>query len=570
MSLSTPPSSNDARKAQRLSALTAAGLVVIVLYALARTTLFLLNDYNWYERLITGSLLLSEGFMLVHSLGSFLNVLRVLRAGQGKRVMPEGLAELTHYPPVAIVVSSYKEPLSVVEDNLICFRNLIYPNKHIYFLDDTRYDLPRQDAAAMGQYREAINTLCRDIGVNLFRRKWHGAKAGMINDFLEFSAGRMHEGFEFHHFDGRVRPEGEKYLIVFDADMNPLPDFVEQLVKIMESSPGLAYVQTPQYYTNVETNRVARASGLQQAIFYEYISEGKGLQDCMFCCGTNVMFRREALLSVGGFDETSVTEDFATSLKFQYAGWNSAYVCKVTAFGMGPQELAGYFKQQFRWALGTTGELRKLVVHLVTRPRDLPLYKWWEYFLSCSFYFVGWVFFTLLICPLIYIFFGIPRYFAYPDFFLAIFLPYMVLTMAIFIMTLRQRNYRTSEILIGMVLSSISFPIYMKASVLGVLGYRGSFGITPKAGTTAAPLTALWPQLTAAAACFVAVVWVANDAFYTLSFKPGLVCNAIWCSYQFLILSSLLYFNHADEAPETAENPNGDLRKTHAFKMPSS
>ena len=146
----------------------------------------------------------------------------------------------------------------------------------------------------MQRYRIAIEELCRRIQVNLFRRRWRGAKAGMINDFLEYSEGRPPEGCRLHQFQTASTPGSEKYIAIFDADMNPLPDFAEWLVRIMEEDPKIAFVQTPQYYSNFEKNRVARAAGLQQVIFYEYVCEGKSAQDAMFCCGTNVMFRSRA------------------------------------------------------------------------------------------------------------------------------------------------------------------------------------------------------------------------------------------------------------------------------------
>ena len=41
----------------------------------------------------------------------------------------------------------------------------------------------------------------------------------------------------------------------------------------------------------------------------------------MFCCGTNVVFRRTAVEEAGGFPETSLTEDFALSLRLHEAGY---------------------------------------------------------------------------------------------------------------------------------------------------------------------------------------------------------------------------------------------------------
>jgi cellulose synthase (UDP-forming) len=525
-------------------------LTSVSVYLAVRLLLFMLSDYSWYEQFIAFLLLAAEAFILVHCFGYFLNILHVVL--RNREIVPslQPPEPLEIYPPVAIIVSSYKEPLEVVEDTLTCFYNLTYPNKYLYFLDDTRYDAPNLDPEVMGRYRLAIDTLCKELGINLFRRKWHGAKAGMINDFLDFLAGRNREGFEFSNFFPRRGEEEIQYIIVFDADMNPFPDFVEPLVARMEGDRKLAFIQTPQYYTNFEYNRVAHASGLQQAIFYEYICEGKSLQDAMFCCGTNVIFRREALEDVGGFDVTSVTEDFATSLKFHMRGWRSAYLSKVCAFGMGPEDLFGYFRQQFRWALGTVGLYRTILIAFLKNPKMLSWVKWWEYFLSGTHYFVGWVFFILVMCPVLYLTLDVPSYFIKPEFYILIFTPYIVFSMSLFLWTLRSRKYRIQEILFGLILTPVTFPVYMRASLLAMLGVRGTFGITPKGGSTCLPLHALWPQLILAVLCFFSLVWGLLRLYYEREPVSALVVNCFWCLYHGLILSSVLYFNFSQRDAE--------------------
>ena len=529
-----------------LGILVLLAMLSIIAYLVIRTALFFVAPFQWQERLLATFLLAAEVFILIHGFGYFLNIYHVLQKPQAPLPMATE-HQLDSYPPVAIIVSSYKEPLAVVENTLTCFYNLTYPNKRLYFLDDTRYDLAWDTPERMQAYRAGIDSLCEEIGINLFRRKWHGAKAGMINDFLDFLAGNQREGFGFVPHGAKGSGETEKYIIVFDADMNPFPDFVEPLVAMMEKNPRLAFVQTPQYYSNFETNRVARASGLQQAVFYEYICEGKSLQDAMFCCGTNVIFRREALMDVGGFDETSVTEDFATSLKFHMKGWRSTYLNKVCAFGMGPEDLGGYFRQQFRWALGTVGLFRSILGELGKDPRRLSVGKWWEYFLSGTHYFVGWVFLILAACPILYLFTGVPSFFVYPEIYLLVFTPYLVLSLSIFLGTLEQRHYRPWQMFQGMFLNAICFPVYMQASLLGILGVRGSFGITPKGESHALPLLRLWPQLLTALIAFAAMVWGLHRLYYEQKPFFAILANTLWCFYHFAILSWVLYFNHPEE-----------------------
>ena len=165
-----------------LSNVLALAMLSVFAYLTVRTALFLTADYLWYEKLLAFFLLLAEVFTMLHAFGYFLNLRMVISRQAGPRISVDNVPELASYPPVAIIVSSFREPLDVLEDTLTCFYNLTYPNKRIYFLDDTRYGLPGQDAEAMAKYRADVDSLCQYIGIGLFRRAWRGAKAGMIND----------------------------------------------------------------------------------------------------------------------------------------------------------------------------------------------------------------------------------------------------------------------------------------------------------------------------------------------------------------------------------------------------
>jgi len=528
-----------------LAAVPVLAIVCALIYLIVRTSMFFAMDYMWFEKVIAAFLLLAEGFLLTHGMGYFAEILHVV--GHGKTFTPatppseETSAEAL--PPAVVTVASYKEPLEVIEDTLVCLYNINYPNKHIVLLDDTRYDLPGQDPATMEQYRKDVERLCRDFGANLFRRRWHHAKAGIINDFLAYLAGRPEEGSYLYNYADYPFDTNVEYLAIFDADMNPFPRFLTPLVRRMESNPRLAFVQTPQYYTNFEDNLVAKAAGLQQAVFYEYICEGKSIKDAMFCCGTNVLFRVKALLDVGGFEQGSVTEDFATSLKFHLQGWSSAFSSSVSAFGQGPEDLGAYYKQQFRWALGTVGMLRVVLKAFFKNPLQLPLVKWWEYLLSSTYYLIGFVFFIMVSCPLIYLFTNVPTYFAWPEMYILFFVPYIVATLWVFFWTLRKRNYRLRDLYLGQILIINTFHVYMKASLLALLGIKGSFGVTPKSGSRALPLKDLWPNMLVLTLCISAIAWGANRLLYEQTASFAVAVNMLWCFYHAALFAMIFYIN---------------------------
>jgi len=265
----------------------------------------------------------------------------------------------------------------------------------------------------------------------------------------------------------------------------------------------------------------------------------------MVCCGTNVLYRIKAFVAIGGFDETSVTEDFATSVIFHYNGWRTAYDSRVGAFGRGPEDLTQYFKQQFRWSLGTLGLFRKLVIDFFKNPLALSWGNWWEYFISCSYYLYGGVYIILLLAPICFILFNIPTYLADAAVYGAIFIPYIIVTVLAFVWTIKKRGYGVKELFLGQYLICVTFPIYMKAGFFALIGKKSKFQVTQKGATHILSLRYLWPQLTMCFICLLGLVWGINRLIYEREPFTAIVLNNLWCLYNFIILSTTLYFNNA-------------------------
>jgi cellulose synthase (UDP-forming) len=319
-------------------------------------------------------------------------------------------------------------------------------------------------------------------------------------------------------------------------------------------------VQTPQFYTNTEESRVAKAAAFQQSVFYEYICEGKSSQDAMFCCGTNIVFRREALADVGGLDESTVTEDFATSIKLHQRKWKSLYYNHVSAFGMAPQNLSSYFKQQYRWANGTINVLKRILWNFLIRPFSLKPRQWWEYFLSGSYYMVGLAFFILMMFPIMYLLLNIPSFFARPEIYFLTFLPYIMLSMGVFYLVLNKRNYTIKDLFLGQILGSITFSVYLRAAFFSLLGKKTTFGITEKSKGAAIPYIAIWPQLLLLLLNYTAIIWGINRFIYEQ--EPAIIINAFWAGYHCIILSAVFYFNE----PESASSACKALKKDVLFE----
>lgn len=492
-------------------------VIFIAVYANVRIifSIWSSQDYSFVENFFSITLLLGEMFILLHAVGYAINLIRStkhwdIKATEDLYRLPDEL------PEVAVLVAARHEPKEVLNETFRSISNLRYPAKNVYFLDDSSDD----------SYKKEAEALAALYGLKLFRREVrHGAKAGIVNDCL--------------------RSLKEKYVVIFDADQNPMPGFLIPLISMMERDPKLAFIQTPQFYSNVNSCRVARAATYQQSVFYEYICEAKGSSKAMFCCGTNVIFRREALMSVGGLDESVVTEDFATSVKLHMAGWESMYYNHVSAFGMGPETLGSYFMQQSRWAKGTIGVFKKIVGKFFTRPFSMSPARWWEYFLSGTYYFVGIALIFLMICPIAYLLFNVPSFFIHKDVYISVFLPYFTLSLGVFITTLHARHYSVKGLLMAQVLTYITFPVLVVAAFQALFGIQGTFGITQKGKGKALPYYTLWPQILFMMLNFIAFVWGLNRFYYERDFS--LIVNCFWVFYHFLAMAGIFYFN--EDAP---------------------
>ena len=491
--------------------LVAVVLTLLCIYAVFRGASLFNPGYRWFDHVFAVLLLMAEFFLLFHSIGYLLST---LKATKGYKLTKTRVFIPLSEPPVAVIIASFNEPPAMLEDTIISVTNLDYANKRIYLLDDSTKEDLRKGAEALAAKHGCIY---------VHREHRRGYKAGAINDLLR-------------HLE-------QKYVAIFDADQKPTYNFLKEIIPFLEEDDKLALVQTPQFYGNTEYSAVAFGAAHQQAVFYEYICEGKSVSGAMFCCGTNVVLRTEALCSVGGFDETSVTEDFATSVRLHIKGWKSLYYNLVFVQGLGPETLAGYFTQQTRWAMGTLGVFKQVVAQFPCHPKALPLSQWWEYTLSGSYYFVGWAWFIFIISPIVFVLFGVRPVIADPLLYLAAFAPYFVLSLYNFYFSMIKRGYRVRDLFKGQAIGFVSFWVLMQAAVAAMLGRKRAFGVTPKGAGGKLPWRYLTPHLLLLALSASAVILGLYEVIVALNFV--FLVNVFWALYHGVLLSSVLYFNRA-------------------------
>jgi cellulose synthase (UDP-forming) len=222
-------------------------------------------------------------------------------------------------------------------------------------------------------------------------------------------------------------------------------------------------------------------------------------------------------------------------------GWRSWYHNHVVAFGLGPETLPAYFKQQARWSGGTVGVFRRVIWQFFRAPRSLTFMQWVEYFLAGSYYFVGWAFFFLMICPIAFLLFNVPSFFLDPEIYIATFVPYFSLSLLVFYATMSERYYTIKQIYTGLILGSLCFPVLMKSTLLAMFGKKMTFVVTAKGGREKLDWKGLWPYGVMMGLNIAAIV----VGFLRLNDDPYAVgVNMFWAAYHIFILSNIFRFNN--------------------------
>ncbi len=167
---------------------------------------------------------------------------------------------------VDVFITTYNEPLDLVMRTAIGAREIRFPHS-TWILDDGARDELRDLAAAEG------------IGYITRSEDWtdrpRHAKAGNLNNALFMTDG--------------------EFLLILDADQIPDPAILDRTLGYFRD-PGVALVQTPQWFTNVTD---ADPLGSQAPLFYGPIQQGKDGWSAAFFCGSNAVLRREALMQLG-------------------------------------------------------------------------------------------------------------------------------------------------------------------------------------------------------------------------------------------------------------------------------
>jgi biofilm PGA synthesis N-glycosyltransferase PgaC len=162
-------------------------------------------------------------------------------------------------------------------------------------------------------------------------------------------------------------------VVVTDADAHLHPQAIRRLVGRMQTSPLLVAVAGAPHVTN-RNRLICALQVLEAAAIIGLIRRAQSVTGRVgTVAGVFGLFRRDAVLAVGGYDDRMATEDIDLTWRLLMAGGHSAYEPYAVVGMEVPATLKALWSQRKRWARGQ-GEVMHRHLGAVSRWRH---HKMW-------------------------------------------------------------------------------------------------------------------------------------------------------------------------------------------------
>jgi poly-beta-1,6 N-acetyl-D-glucosamine synthase len=255
--------------------------------------------------------------------------------------LPEQLAEA---PPVTVIVPAYNEE-AVIVSALRSLLELDYPSYEVIVVDDGSTDGTAARAA----------TLAGDFGRATIRvvTRANGGKASALNAGIALA---RHDYILCMDADSRLSRDALRVAMRHFVD--PRVGAVAGNVKVVNRGTMWTALQALEYIEGL--NMARRAQGFLRVV--------------NIVPGPIGLFRREALVGVGGYDTDTFAEDADLTLKILTARWHVTYEDRAIAWTEAPERLRDLIKQRYRWTRGILQALRKRSAWLGSPRRGLAVW----------------------------------------------------------------------------------------------------------------------------------------------------------------------------------------------------
>lgn len=229
---------------------------------------------------------------------------------------------------VTIMVPAHNEEVMIEQTIHYLMNDLVYSNYEVLVMDDGSTDGTPAILARLQKRYEKLRVI---------RIEKNKGKAHAFNVGLAFAKG--------------------EFILSNDADTVPEPDALWKYQLYFDSEEGKNFAAVT---ANMDVQNRSRLIEKSQTVEFSsivgIIKRGQmGTLGTMYAySGANTMYRKAAVIDVGGFRQDRATEDISICWDHQFHGWRSVFAPNIMFHMNVPSTLKDLYNQRKRWAKGGT------------------------------------------------------------------------------------------------------------------------------------------------------------------------------------------------------------------------
>lgn len=314
----------------------ASSLIMLILAVFYGSTLSVLFNFQTRRQQVTTFLRARLMRPLISRVRELLDRVPVPGLPKPPDLCPEGdpteeisTTPVEFAPRVAIFVPAHNEAAVITQTAAQLLRQT-YPHWELWILDDRSTDGTRE---ALAHFCQTLPHDQRDrLHCHHRPPDAQPGKSAVLNEALTMT--------------------DTPYVAVFDADAWVPEDWLERMVPLL-SHPWVGAAQARKCISHASTNWLTRAQSMEYGLD-SYIQLCRdSVHSAVELRGNGMLLKREALATVNGWTEHTVTDDLDLSSKFHLVGWDIRFAPNVCVWEEGVPHVGPLLRQRRRWAEGS-------------------------------------------------------------------------------------------------------------------------------------------------------------------------------------------------------------------------
>ena len=229
-----------------------------------------------------------------------------------------------YHPFVSIFIPCHNEA-EVIKDTALNILNLDYNDFEIILIDDRSTDNTSEIIKELSSTHEKIKYLIREKNAT-------SGKSAVLNDAFKMAKGEA--------------------ILVFDADAKVKSDFLSKMIVELEPA-DIGAVQARKVIINSSQNFLTKCQNNEYILDAQLQTGRDAVRGAVELRGNGELIKRQALLSINGWNEETIVDDLDMSTRLHLKGWDIRFMPDVEVYEEGVVDFCALIRQRRRWVEGS-------------------------------------------------------------------------------------------------------------------------------------------------------------------------------------------------------------------------